>query len=221
MLFRSPISLVTTGEVSRNKLEWSECPDLDYKHTKIYRSETTAWADAVPIGKIKANMFVDDSLIIGTSYYYYISHIDTSGNESVVYPSIAGAGVIGIPNQIVTAHVSPGAITDGLTDQTPVGIPTGLTITQLATDVDEDGKVDIAFQIAWNAVTGAKSYGLQITQGSDVTYELIDDTSKIIKVKSNKLYSVKVRTLSHFRQAGPVNRSRPASCCPDSLYHAG
>ena len=181
-----PANLAGNGNHKRIKLSWDECTDKDYSKTIIYRATTNNYASASEVGRSKATRYVDDDLSNVTTYYYWITHLDTSGNEGPKYPVSSTGGVA----------VSTVRVGDTDTDQTSLGVPTGLSLNQTARDVDEDGKIDIAVNASWTAVSGAKTYAVEITQGSDVTYHHTDDVSYIFKAKSNKLYSVKVRSLT-------------------------
>ncbi len=97
----APTSLTVKGNSKRNKLAWSESSEKDYKFTRIYRSTNSTWASAILLDKVAGTAFVDDDLKPGTTYYYYVAHVDQSGNASSVYPASTGAGISGTTNRSV------------------------------------------------------------------------------------------------------------------------
>jgi fibronectin type 3 domain-containing protein len=71
----------TSGSVA---LTWNEPTDTDFNYFSVYRSVTPNFdpAGLEPIGKPAANAYVDSDVSGGTTYYYRLSAVDFSGNES-------------------------------------------------------------------------------------------------------------------------------------------
>jgi hypothetical protein len=174
--------LVANANHKRVRLDWTLCPDNDYKQTRIYRNTVNTFGTATIIGHVKGSTYVDDDVASNTTYFYWVAHIDNSGN-------------IGTASSSAT-DTTP-YILDADTDPTALGAPTGLALAQAAKDVDEDGKVDISITATWSALTGAKSYELEITEAGTLIDNLrAANLKKTFKAKSNKLYSVRIRALS-------------------------
>ena len=184
----APTSLSLTAKPKSVRVVWDECSSADYKKTRIYRGTTATVGSASIVGRVAGTHWTDnEDLTIGTTYYYWVENVDQSGNVSAKY---GGASVVYT------------GLKDADADQTAPTVPTGLAVVQLARDVDGDGRVDIAIKVTWSAVgaSGANpkavSYGVKVTQGSDVAYYQNDDTSIVLPAKAGKLYSIQVRAIS-------------------------
>jgi hypothetical protein len=161
---------------------WLISTEADYKVSAIYRNTVNNPATAVEVGRVKGDAFTDhDELTIGATYYYWATNVDTSGNESA--KSAVASGVYK-------------AVEEADTDQVAKSVPTRLALTQGARDVNGDGTIDMTVIATWSAVTGAKSYAIQVTQGSVVRYYQSDDVTTDFRVVAGLLYSVKVRSIS-------------------------
>lgn len=182
----TPAGLTAVGGIQHSKLAWTKSPDKDYAETIIYRSTTNDFTTATEVGRKTGNRHVDDDLANATTYYYWIVHVDRSANPSAKHPTSNTAGVSATTRRVADAD----------TDPTAPSVPAAPTLAQTNRDVDGDGKVDIAIKVTWAAATGAKSYELEITQGSDVSYVQTKNRSHIFQAKSGMLYSVKVAGVS-------------------------
>lgn len=72
-------SQVASGEMSVI-LDWDENISVDFSHFNIYRK--TSSSDYVLINSTTLNKFTDTQLLEDTIYYYQITSVDYSGNES-------------------------------------------------------------------------------------------------------------------------------------------
>jgi hypothetical protein len=184
----TPAGLAATGGSRRNKLSWTASPDADYKRTLVYASTTNDFTTATVVGRPSSDNFLHDGLANGATWYYWIVHQDRSGNDSAKHPTSNTAGVSATAVRIVEDD----------TDPTSPGTPTGVTLTQ-RTNLDEDGKAVLDLKITWSAPGGASAtigYEVNITDGTDVWNIKSDDRAVRWPVRSNVLYTVKVRAVS-------------------------
>jgi hypothetical protein len=65
------------------KLDWNPNQEMDLDYYKVYRSVSSGTGFSLLSGEIRDTTFVDSTVQGGVEYYYYkISAVDTSGNES-------------------------------------------------------------------------------------------------------------------------------------------
>lgn len=76
-----PVNLVAAPTATGISLSWTESPDLDLAGYMVYRSESPGGPYA-NIGTTPMATFSDREVSGGTEYFYVISAIDLSGNES-------------------------------------------------------------------------------------------------------------------------------------------
>lgn len=86
---KAPTSLAAVAGAESIKLNWvvptqntdnSTLKDL-YQH-KIYRNSSNNFGTATLIGRISGDVFSDTSLVGGDTYYYWVTALDYTGNES-------------------------------------------------------------------------------------------------------------------------------------------
>jgi len=200
----APSGMLAVNGHHRVKLKWdnpliANPTFYDYAKTIIYRSATNNFAGASEIARTDANYYVDDGLANGTTWYYWITHLDTSRNEGAKHPTSNTAGVEGIPNRI----------TDDDTDTTPPNKPTSLLITP-RTRLSDDGRLILEAIVTWSAPSGGLSSkgeyvvwmknmttGDVSTQGTDR-----DERSATFRVNDLTTYNFKVRAKNGNGQAG-------------------
>lgn len=91
------VAIAGTGKVV--SLDWNDNTEPDLGEYGIYRHTADVVGSAVLIAEVAASRFVDVDVTPGTTYYYWITAIDRSDNESAktasvnATPSAAGAGV--------------------------------------------------------------------------------------------------------------------------------
>jgi hypothetical protein len=165
-------------------LRWTKPSDADYLETIVYRNTINDSSTASEVDRVSGTTYRDDeNLTAGSTYYYWLKHVDRSGNLSSAFSSAQSAAWV--------------LVQSADTDQTALSAPSGLVLTQASKDVDEDGKVDIAITASWSFLTGAKSYELEITEaGTIIDNVKASAFKKTFKAKSNKLYSVRIRAFS-------------------------
>ena len=69
-------------EGGKVKLSWTN-PATDFRHVRIYRSQTQGKFGQVVFDNITSTAVIDSRLTAGTTYYYLIRAVDPGGNESV------------------------------------------------------------------------------------------------------------------------------------------
>jgi chitodextrinase len=86
----APAPLTATPGPGSVSLDWPDnTTDPDWVSYSVYRS-TTSGSGHVPIAEgLTSNQYTDTGLTAGTTYYYFVTAKDTSGNESV--PSNEGS----------------------------------------------------------------------------------------------------------------------------------
>jgi hypothetical protein len=83
-------------------VSWSACADADYRETEVWEASSNNRATASQIATVTGTQLQRSGLTGGAVRYYWVRHVDTSGNVSAWYPSSATGGVSG------TAGADPG-----------------------------------------------------------------------------------------------------------------
>jgi hypothetical protein len=95
----APMNLAGQPTEAGVALTWDEPVDDDFNYFAIYRSDLPGFDPSTmePIGTTAANDYVDADVVENSNYYYVLSAVDFSGNESefsgqlaVTYTSIGG-----------------------------------------------------------------------------------------------------------------------------------
>lgn len=77
-----PKGLTAVPEADSISLDWTDNKEVDFAFYNIYRSETSGTDyNLVASGMVMSN-YLDHNLIEGTTYYYMITAVDKTGNES-------------------------------------------------------------------------------------------------------------------------------------------
>lgn len=103
-----PTGLATTPGDRQVVLNWNDVADADFASFKVYRSLTSGGV-YTHIATRTVSDYVDIGLTNSTTYFYKVSAVDTSGNESAL-SAVVSATPVG-----------------GAADTTPPPTPTGLT----------------------------------------------------------------------------------------------
>lgn len=88
----APTNLTVTPATTGYDLAWTACPDADYAYSELWESVSNNRAAAVQLNTIAGNRFARAGLPAVTSRWYWVRHVDTSGNVSAWYPASATAG---------------------------------------------------------------------------------------------------------------------------------
>lgn len=147
---KSADASAVTGVSSHKKngntvVKWDAIDDPDNREVIVKRATSNSYGAATEIGRTKSSRFIDpDVASKGTTYYYFIDPVDTSGNVGSASSS--------------TSQTETGIGTSD-TDASVLAAPTGISLTQANRDVDQDGTVDIALRTTFSGgVAGAAGY---------------------------------------------------------------
>jgi len=195
----APTSLTATGQNKRVKLTWNKSPDADFLRAIVYRSTTNNFTTASEVRRASATGVIDDDLANDTTYYYWVTFEDRSENESSKFPTSNTGG-----RSATTVY-----ITGGDTDPNPPNVPTSISVTNLAADLDDDGTLDASLAVDWAAGAvdsthpAATGYEYQIYRsaslGGSYTYwrtRSSGDESAYFEANATKYHKVRVRARS-------------------------
>jgi hypothetical protein len=85
----APTGLASTPAPAASALKWNKSPEADFDHYKIYRSTTNSFGAATDIWTGFVTSFIDPDVTVGTTYYYWITGLNSSGNESSPSASVS------------------------------------------------------------------------------------------------------------------------------------
>lgn len=93
-----PAQLTATAGSGSVALDWADSPEVDLVGYNVYRSTTPggpyAKLNTTPLSK---SAFVDTSPVEGSTYYYVVTAVDTSNNESLSSGEVAAAPTAASP----------------------------------------------------------------------------------------------------------------------------
>ena len=104
----NPTGLTATAGIQFVFLQWTYNTETDMSHYEIWRNTTDDNTTATKIAQTKANVFADESVTAGTTYFYWIKAVDHLGNVSG-FNAIAGTSAT--PRNVGTNDVDNNAIT--------------------------------------------------------------------------------------------------------------
>jgi hypothetical protein len=166
------------------RLRWNKCTDKDYKETVVYRNTVNNFATAIELDRVKASSYKDeDNLVAGTTYYYWVAHVDRSDNIGLNSNGTSEAWKL---------------IDDTDTDSTVLSAPTSLNVTKVQ-EKDEDGTIRTFLKMTCTApgwATAKTTYVFEVSVGSDTYTVKSDDTKAQFRVnKTGVLHAVRVRAV--------------------------
>lgn len=170
-----------TGVSSHKKngntvVKWDAISDPDNREVVVKRATSNVYAAASEIGRTKSSRFIDPEIASnGTTYYYFIDPVDTSGN-------------IGTSSSSTNQTASGIGTSD--TDASVLAAPTGISLTQANRDVDQDGKVDIALRTTFSG-------GVALSAGYEVWWEDNAGQSASVRADSGSFWFMANTTLSY------------------------
>lgn len=86
-----PVNLTASGVFQNIILEWDVTPYTGHALTRVYRSTTNLFADAVVIANVNAEVFADP-VGPGKSYYYWVTNVNAKGQESAPNQTLGTLG---------------------------------------------------------------------------------------------------------------------------------
>ena len=98
----APTSLGITAIPNALQISWSASAEADYAETEVWEASANDRSGATLVASLKGNALQRSGFSGGTVRYYWVRHVDTSGNVSAWYPASATGGVSG------TAGADPG-----------------------------------------------------------------------------------------------------------------
>ncbi len=141
----APTGLSATPGESMVSLNWNDNNEVDLDGYNVYRS-TTSGGDAGGYDKLNSSLltdsnYTDNDIIGGVTYYYVVTAVDTSLNES---------------NDSNEVSATP-------TDTTPPSVPTGLTATPgsevVSLDWDDNSESDLDGYNVYRSTTSGGGAG--------------------------------------------------------------
>ena len=98
----SLVATVGTGKVVT--LDWGDNSESDFDHYEMYRNAVNSFSGATSLAAIKASRFVDVDVTLATTYFYWITAHDRTGNVSSMYPDPT-SGISANPSLVPNADV--------------------------------------------------------------------------------------------------------------------
>lgn len=98
----APTSIGITQLPNALQISWTTCPDADYRETEVWEASTNDRSGATQVAALAGTSLTRSGFAAAAVRYYWVRHVDSSGNVSSWYPSSATGGVSG------TAGADPG-----------------------------------------------------------------------------------------------------------------
>ena len=115
-------AIAGTGQII--SLDWDDNTEPDFGEYGVWRNTVNDSSTATKIAETRASRFVDVSLTLGVTYYYWITAYDRSENQSA---------------KSTGANATAVAVTAGQTDGTPPADPSAPTVSSTSTYLSGDG----------------------------------------------------------------------------------
>jgi hypothetical protein len=110
----APTGLVASSGAGFISLDWNDNTELDLGEYGVYRHTSNVFASATKIAEVLASRFVDAGVTAGTTYYYWITAIDRSENESTESASANAAATAPISTAAPSTPSAPTFNTSGV-----------------------------------------------------------------------------------------------------------
>lgn len=146
-----PTSVTANSAIKSVFLDWINDTATDLAGVKIYRNTVNNFSTATLKATVYATSFTDTSTAQGTSYYYWLTSIDYSGNESTTQATPSTFPIV--PGLVANTDITTFAV-----DATKMFTNTVI----LKADVWTDNSPSAGY-ISWNAHTlvyGGASYSI-------------------------------------------------------------
>lgn len=95
-------------------VEWTKNSESDLSYYNIYRNESNDTGTATLIGSTKTNYFIDGGRVGGTTYYYWVKAVDTSGNVSTSFSTVKSATPRNVESDDVVSLAGSKVLIDGV-----------------------------------------------------------------------------------------------------------
>lgn len=189
----APTNLTAVGGLRKVSLQWAapttntDATTLnDLKFHRVYRSLTSSFSGAIVAADIDSNTYTDEGLSDTTTYYYWVSAIDTSGNESAtVGPESATTSFISAADMVANIREDIGAARVDVVSSLPSG--TGYNAGDFVF-LTSDLKLYEWDGTSWTAVVG------EVPSGSITSTEILDGSISTPKLAANSVVADKIAT---------------------------
>ena len=182
------VAITGTGQVV--SLDWNDNTEPDLGEYRVSRSTVSAVAGFAKIAEVAASRFVDVDVAFGTQYFYRVTAVDRSENESA-------------PSNVDDA--TPGQVTPGEVDPTAPVTPSAPTFNSEGTYLSGDGTVFSQVTINLPAMpTGGIGLNVLYRVGSGGSFVIADQqgagggTSRIDDLSPSVAYQFAVQAFSRF-----------------------
>ena len=92
-------------------LAWDVPQAQRYAYTEVWRAENVNnRSQATIVATLRDTTYLDRDVSYGTTYYYWVRHVDTTGQTSEYFPVSATGGVGASPRQVTTSDLSDEAV---------------------------------------------------------------------------------------------------------------
>ncbi len=100
----------TVGTGKSVSLDWADNTESDFSEYGVWRNTINDPGTATKIAESRASRFVDTEVVLGTTYYYWVSAFDRSENQSAKSTGVSAMPVVVPPGEVdPTAPSTPAA----------------------------------------------------------------------------------------------------------------
>jgi hypothetical protein len=118
----APTTLTVTPALGGFDIVWSASGEVDYRHSLLYEATSNNFAAATVVATVSGNRAARSGLGAPVTRWYWVRHVDTSGNQSALFPALSGISATtqapeggGVPTvaNAATITASPGSSPPG------------------------------------------------------------------------------------------------------------
>ena len=199
-----PTGLTATGADGSVSLDWADNSEVDLDGYEVYRSQTSAGPyTKLTASPLAVSFYQDNAVVNGTTYYYVVTAVDTSANES--NPSTEASATPnqpGVPSSMHVASVVTSTVSAGQGQKR--GQAAAVVIDNLGDPV-ESATVNGTFSGAFNE----SNSGVTASDGSTTI-----TTDGQVKGKASFTFCVDIVTHGSLTYVPAENGNNVASCGP-------
>lgn len=107
-------NVAATGGIQYSLLTWDSNTEADLASYNIYRNTTNNSGTATLIGNCRTNYFVDGNRVGGTTYYYWIKAVNTSGLLSAAFSTVASCAPRNVTSDDIVTIAGSKVLIDGV-----------------------------------------------------------------------------------------------------------